>query len=233
MATFPGGDLVGAVPMMVIPPTPDLLFKCMYLKLSMVLRVSLHTSKKVFAPFACCSAHSDGVVHDVFWAGADDHGLEVKLDAIEWLILVYFDQNLEAISNLCFLSMIFAAQGLECPRCDNTLTVSLWSKVNITSIILKHRFCSQTTIEIHGQQRSWSCLYACKTIISGKVQNHFFIITICTMLYLSDDQHVEDVVLPLFGLCHQRWMTTPLSLIPRFNGGDSWRLSSVMVPQNL
>jgi hypothetical protein len=54
-----------------------------------------------------------------------------------------------------------------------------------------------------------------------------------TLFYLSDDYLVEDAVLPPFGLCHQRCTTTPLSLIPRFNGGDPHRLSSVMVPQNL
>jgi hypothetical protein len=37
---------------------------------------------------------------DVFWAGANRHGLDVKLNAAEWLLLVFFDKNLEAISNL-------------------------------------------------------------------------------------------------------------------------------------
>jgi hypothetical protein len=54
-----------------------------------------------------------------------------------------------------------------------------------------------------------------------------------TIFYLSDDHLVEDVVLSLFGLCHQRCTTTPLLLILSFNGRDSLRLSSVMVSLNL
>ena len=53
------------------------------------------------------------------------------------------------------------------------------------------------------------------------------------MFYVPDDHFVEDTVLLPFGLCHQRWTTISLSLIPRFNGKDPLRLSSVMVIQNL
>jgi hypothetical protein len=54
----------------------------------------------------------------------------------------------------------------------------------------------------------------------------------CTKFFMSDDRPVEDTV-PLFGFFHQRWTTTPLSLIPRFNSRGPSRLSSVMVLQDL
>jgi hypothetical protein len=56
---------------------------------------------------------SDPII--VSWAGADCHGLVEKLDAAEWLLLVLFDQNLEAISNL-----------LEC----STWCVNCWINVS-------------------------------------------------------------------------------------------------------
>lgn len=103
----------------------------------------------------------------------------------------------------------------------------------MTPTIFKHQLCSHTTREIHGQRKSWSCLCACKIIKRGndiEVRYSFFIISAGTMFFLPDDHLVEDDVLPPFRL---RWTTTPLLLIPRFNGGDPLRLSSVMVPQNL
>jgi hypothetical protein len=71
------------------------------------------------------------------------------------------------------------------------------------------------------------------SIKSGKVQNRFFRISTHTISYLLDDRLAEDIVLPLFGPCHQRCTTTPLLLILRFNSGNPLRLSSVMVPRNL
>jgi hypothetical protein len=103
---------------------------------------------------------------------------------------------------------------------NNILSVSLWSQANITATNLEHQLCSYTIEEIYGQQRSWSCLYTFKSIKSGKVRNSFFMISVRTLFYLSDDYLVEDDVLLPFGLCHQRCTTTSLSLIPRFNGGD-------------
>jgi hypothetical protein len=49
----------------------------------------------------------------------------------------------------------------------------------------------------------------------------------CFCLSLSYDQSVEDAVFMLFGLCHRRCTTTPLSLIPKFNNKDTHSLSSV------
>jgi hypothetical protein len=137
------------------------------------------------------------------------------------------------ISDICFQTLVFAAQVLECNRWNYILGVSLWSQSIITATILRHQLCSHTKTEIHGQQRSWSCLYACKTIKSGKVQNGFFMISVGTMFHLSDDYLAEDVILWLFGLCHQICTITPLLLIPRFNGGDPLSLSSAMIYQNL
>jgi hypothetical protein len=54
----------------------------------------------------------------------------------------------------------------------------------------------------------------------------------CTMFFMADDHHVEDTA-PMFGFFHQRWTTTPLSLIPRFNSRGPIKLSSVTVLQNL
>jgi hypothetical protein len=53
----------------------------------------------------------------------------------------------------------------------------------------------------------------------------------CTKFFMADDHSVEDTA-PLFGFFHQRWTTTPLSLIPRFNSRGLSRLSSVTVLQN-
>jgi hypothetical protein len=133
------------------------------------------------------------------------------------------------------LPMVFAAQGLEC-HMWKIVSVRSWKQVNIIVTALKHQLCSHTTNEIYGQQKSWSCLYTCKNIKSGDaiiVQYRFFMISTRTMFNLLHDHLVEDAVLAPFGPCHQRWTTTPLSMIPRFNGKDPLRLSSVMVPQNL
>ena len=51
----------------------------------------------------------------------------------------------------------------------------------------------------------------------------------CTMLSSPDGDLAEEAVLLLFGFFHQRWTTTSLLLIPRFNSEDMLRLSSVMV----
>jgi hypothetical protein len=129
------------------------------------------------------------------------------------------------VSNLCLQPMVFAAQGLKCQRWINILSVGFWSKGNMTSTIFKHQLCSHTTREIHGQRKSWSCLCACKIIKRGndiEVRYSFFIISAGTMFFLPDDHLVEDDVLPPIRL---RWTTTPLLLIPRFNGGDPLRLS--------
>jgi hypothetical protein len=218
-STIHEGGIFCTILKMVISPTHGMLVKFMYLRLSMVLWVSLHRSKKVFGPIVCCSAHSKGVVlvRDVFWAGSDD----ARLDVAKWY------QHMEAISNLQkygFQPRVFVVQDLEHQRWNIILRVSLWSRANITS-------CSRTG-QIHEQQRSWTCLYDFRTIKSGKVRSRFFMFSARTMFYLSDDHLVEDVVLPPFGMCHQSCTTTPLLMIPRFNGGDTWRLSSVMVPQN-
>lgn len=184
----------------------------------MLLPVSMYTSSVV----------SDPII--VSWAGADCHGLVEKLHTAEWLLLVLLDQNLKAISILlecstwclnCWINvsfyfqhMVFAAHGLECQG---------WNKILTNEIIC-------------GQQKSWSCHYAYRIIISGnviEVQDSFFMISAGTRFYLPDDYLAEDAVLLPFGLCHQGWTTTSLSMILRFNGGDPIRLSSVMLPQNL
>jgi hypothetical protein len=48
----------------------------------------------------------------------------------------------------------------------------------------------------------------------------------CTRFSLIDETHGE-VAVPLFGLNHQRWLTTPLLLVLRFNSVDTLSLSSV------
>jgi hypothetical protein len=80
-------------------------------------------------------------------------------------------------------------------------------------------------------------MYVCRTINRGDTTRSYerdclFVYSEGT-LFLPDDLLVEGVVLSQFGLCHQRWTTTSLSLIPRFNRGNPLRLSSVMVHQNL
>jgi hypothetical protein len=140
------------------------------------------------------------------------------------------------IYNLWFWMMIFVAQSLKCQNGNNIYSVSLWRKVDIIARILNYQLCSHTRIEIYVQQRSWNSIFACKTINSGSsicVQYSSFTSLKGTLSFLRDDHLVEDAVFPPFGLCHQRWTTTPLLLIPRFNGGDLLRLSSVMVPRNL
>ena len=52
------------------------------------------------------------------------------------------------------------------------------------------------------------------------------------MIFLMDDHLPEDGVLLSFRLCHQRWTTSHLSLMLRFNGGDPSSLSHVKVHQN-
>ena len=68
------------------------------------------------------------------------------------------------------------------------------------------------------------------SIMASAIANHerlFLCSFCCTCLSLSYDWHVQDVVSLLFGLCHWRWTTTPLSLIPRFNSRDTRSSSSV------
>lgn len=64
-------------------------------------------------------------------------------------------------------------------------------------------------------------------------ERHFLCSLSCTCLSVSHDRLVEDAVSTLFGLCHQRWTTTPLLLILRFNSGDTLSLSSVKDTQYL
>jgi hypothetical protein len=146
--------------------------------------------------------------------------------------------HMHEILELYFRPMVVAAHSLQCLNWNNFLSVSLWTQDNIIATLLDDQLCSHTTNDIHGQQRSWNYTYAYMTINSGGTtqyyeQDYVLVSSKCMQFFLPDGHLVEDAVLPLFGLCHQRWTTTSLSLIPRFNGGDPLGLSSVMVHQNL
>jgi hypothetical protein len=120
------------------------------------------------------------------------------------------------ILNLFFRPKNLAALGLKYQNWNSIHRVSLWSQANIIAKEFRHQLCSHTTKDIDGQQRSWISLSSCKAINSGnpiRVQD-IFLSSKGIMFWQADDQRVEDAILPLFGLCHQRWMTTPLSLIP-------------------
>ena len=54
-------------------------------------------------PIWLCASNSmlvSNVISFLFLVGADVHGLDVKLDATEWLLLFFFDQNLGAICDI-------------------------------------------------------------------------------------------------------------------------------------
>ena len=126
-----------------------------------------------------------------------------------------------------------AAQYWKFQFWNRLLSVNWWSQVNLAPLALldnfvhmhrrsfqgskKHQLCSHTPNGIHGQKRTYYCRYACKNINSGnaiEVQDRFLMSSKSTMFYLPDDHFVDDTVFLSFGLCHQRWTTTSLSLIP-------------------
>jgi hypothetical protein len=122
--------------------------------------------------------------------------------------------------------MVVAAHDLQYRNWNNFLSVSLWSQDNIIATLLEDQLCSHITNDIHGQQRSWNYtytyIYIYMTINSGGTsqyyeQDHMLASSKCMEFFLLDDHIVEDVVFLPFRLCHQRWTTTSLPLIPRFN----------------
>jgi hypothetical protein len=60
------------------------------------------------------------------------------------------------------------------------------------------------------------------TCLGNPSQCHNMFPQLCIRSLLIDGKQVEDIISLLFGLCHRRWTTTPLSLILRFNGGTLW-----------
>jgi hypothetical protein len=71
------------------------------------------------------------------------------------------------LPNLCFHPLVFVAPGLERPRCYHLHCVSLWIQPIMMSAMLEYQLCSHKAKEISGQQRSRSCLCACKSIRRG------------------------------------------------------------------
>jgi hypothetical protein len=91
------------------------------------------------------------------------------------------------------------------------------AKFNHTKLLLHIYLCAEEDLEMgNASKYEQDCIFSSR----------------CTRVFMVDDLLVEDTA-PLFGLFHQRWSTTPLSLIPRFNSRGPSRLSSVMVLQNL
>jgi hypothetical protein len=153
------------------------------------------------------------------------------------------------LPELCFHPLVFAAPGLERLRYYHMHCVSLWIHPILISTMVEYQFCSHKANQISGQQRSWSCLCACKSIRRGK-DHQRRARTRCLLgfkemvvlhlqsgccIWISCQAAVHAVFaffVPLGCIRRRQIRESPMSL-PRFNGEEFFDLSSVMHPQDL
>jgi hypothetical protein len=99
----------------------------------------------------------------------------------------------------CFRPMVIPAQGVQCHNWNAFPSVSLWSQVNIKTIVLRHQLCSRTMNEIDEQERFWNYMYVCVCSIiniggssPSYKQDCLFMSLKCTWISLPGDLLVED-----------------------------------------
>jgi hypothetical protein len=143
--------------------------------------------------------------------------LDVKADAAEWLLVFFFDNNMEAfaalgirmlhinVSRLWFL--LLKVWNI---RSGITFSVRACIQANTIATTLKYMLCSHTRNESHGKKGYLSCLYACKNITScnGKPWQvaflfFFFFLFFIDLISLLDPTHGRQLV-PLTWCCVDR-----------------------------